>query len=138
MDVDVREALEFLRDHHRGVLATYRRDGRVQMSPVVAAVDDSSRVVISTREQAVKTKNLRRDPRAALVVFTDHFYGPWAMLWGEAEVVSLPQAMPLLVDYYRLVSGEHPDWDEYRKAMAAEQRVLVRLAVTESGPRKSG
>lgn len=136
--MDTREALLFLRDHHRGVLATYRQDGRVQMSPVVAAVDSDLRVVISTREPAIKTRNLRRDPRAGLVVFTDQFFGPWVMLWGRAEVVSLPAAMPLLEEYYRLVSGEHPDWEEYRSAMVAERRVLVRLTVTESGPRRSG
>ncbi len=136
--MDTKEALEFLRDHHRGVLATYRRDGRVQMSPVVAAVDPHSLVVISTREPAIKTRNLRRDHRAGLVIFTDQFFGPWVVLWGEAEVVSLPAAMPLLEDYYRSVSGEHPNWEEYRAAMVAERRVLVRLAVTESGPRRSG
>lgn len=132
------EALGFLREHHRGVLATYRKDARVQMSPVVAAVDASSRVVISTREAAIKTRNLRRDPRAGLVVFTDQFFGPWVMLWGRAELISLPQALPLLEEYYRLVAGEHPDWEEYRQAMVDERRVLVRLTVTDWGPRRSG
>lgn len=132
------EALGFLREHHRGVLATYRKDARVQMSPVVAAVDASSRVVISTREAAIKTRNLRRDPRAGLVVFTDQFFGPWVMLWGQAELISLPQALPFLEEYYRLVAGEHPDWEEYRQAMVDERRVLVRLTVTDWGPRRSG
>ena len=132
------EALGFLREHHRGVLATYRKDVRVQMSPVVAAVDASSRVVISTREAAIKARNLRRDPRAGLVVFTDQFFGPWVMLWGQAELISLPQALPLLEEYYRLVAGEHPDWEEYRQAMVDERRVLVRLTVTDWGPRRSG
>ena len=132
------EALGFLREHHRGVLATYRKDVRVQMSPVVAAVDASSRVVISTREAAIKARNLRRDPRAGLVVFTDQFFGPWVMLWGQAELIYLPQALPLLEEYYRLVAGEHPDWEEYRQAMVDERRVLVRLTVTDWGPRRSG
>ena len=132
------EALGFLREHHRGVLATYRKDARVQMSPVVAAVDASSRVVISTREAAIKARNLRRDRRAGLVVFTDQFFGPWVMLWGQAELISLPQALPLLEEYYRLVAGEHPDWEEYRQAMVDERRVLVRLTVTDWGPRRSG
>ncbi|MHB1500001.1 MAG: PPOX class F420-dependent oxidoreductase [Candidatus Dormibacteria bacterium] len=136
--MEVSQATEFVREHHRGVLATYRRDGTVQMSPVVAAVDLAGRVVISTRERAIKTINLRRDPRAALVAFTDRFFGPWALFWGTVEVISLPEALPLLEDYYRLVAGEHPDWDEYRHAMAQEQRVLVRLLITETGPRKSG
>lgn len=132
------QARQFLEDNHRSVLATYRRDQSVQMSPVVAGVDEQGRVVISSREQAAKTLNLRRDPRAALVAFTDSFYGPWAMVWGQAEVVSLPQALPLLEDYYRRVLGEHPNWDEYRQAMRDEHRVLLRIAITLAGPVRLG
>ncbi|MHB8395449.1 MAG: PPOX class F420-dependent oxidoreductase [Candidatus Dormibacteria bacterium] len=132
------EVREFLGGNHRAVLATYRRDQTVQMSPVTCGVDLEGRVVVSTRETAVKIANLRRDPRAALVGFTDRFFGPWAMLWGTAEVVSLPEAMPLLEDYYRLVAGEHPDWEEYRQAMTDERRVLLRIQIEESGPRQLG
>ncbi len=132
------QAREFLGDNHRSVLATYRRDQSVQMSPVVAGVDQEGRVVISSRERAAKTLNLRRDPRAALVAFTDSFYGPWAMVWGQAEVVSLPQALPLLEDYYRRILGEHPDWDDYRQAMRDEHRVLLRIAITQAGPVRLG
>lgn len=136
--MDRSQALDFLASNHRGVLATYRRDGSVQMSPVVAALDEQGRVVISSREGAVKTRNLRRNARGALVGFTDNFYGPWAMFWGEFEVISLPAALPLLEQYYRLVSGEHPDWDEYRKAMVSERRVLLRMTVTSVGPNRVG
>ncbi|MDA8332440.1 MAG: TIGR03618 family F420-dependent PPOX class oxidoreductase [Candidatus Dormibacteraeota bacterium] len=132
------EVLRFLGSNHRGVLATYRRDATVQMSPVVAGVDHEGLVVISTREGAAKTANLRRDPRAGLVTFTDNFFGPWAMVWGTVEVVSLPAALPLLEDYYRLVAGEHRDWSEYRRAMVAERRVLLRMTVAEAGPRRLG
>jgi len=132
------EVREFLGGNHRAVLATYRRDQTVQMSPVTCGVDLEGRVVVSTRETAVKIANLRRDPRAALVGFTDRFFGRWAMLWGTAEVVSLPEAMPLLEDYYRLVAGEHPDWEEYRQAMTDERRVLLRIQIEESGPRQLG
>ncbi len=136
--VNAEQARQFLADNHRCVLATYRRDQTVQMSPVVAGVDERGRVLISSREQAVKTLNLRRDPRAALVAFTDSFYGPWAMIWGSAEVVHLPEALPLLEDYYRRVLGEHPNWEEYRQAMRDEHRVLLRLTISQAGPVRLG
>lgn len=132
------EARAFLRTHHRAVLATFRADGRPQMSPVLAVVDDDGRVVVSTRETAVKVRNLRRDPRVALCVLTDRFFGSWAQVEGEAEVVSLPDAMDLLVDYYRRAVGEHDDWDDYRAAMEREQRVVVRFDVARAGPTVSG
>jgi PPOX class probable F420-dependent enzyme len=131
-------ALEFLRRSPRGVLATYRRDGQAQLSPVIAAVDAEHRVVISTREGAMKTRNLRRNPRAALCVLSERFFGEWHVLEGSVEVVSLPDAMELLVDYYRRVSGEHPDWQEYREAMTSERRVLLRMTVDRSGPTAQG
>jgi PPOX class probable F420-dependent enzyme len=131
-------ALEFLRANPRGVLATYRRDGQAQMSPVMAGVDAESRVVISTREGAMKTLNLRRNPRAAFCALSQGFYGEWHTLEGNVEIVSLPEAMELLVDYYRRVSGEHPDWQDYREAMARERRVLLRITVDRSGPTTQG
>jgi PPOX class probable F420-dependent enzyme len=131
-------ALEFLRANPRGVLATYRRDGQAQMSPVMAAVDAESRVVISTREGAMKTLNLRRNPRAALCALSQGFYGEWHTVEGNVEIVSLPEAMEPLVDYYRRVSGEHPDWQDYREAMARERRVLLRITVDRSGPTTQG
>lgn len=132
------EAREFLRRNHRAVLATFRRDGRPQLSPVAAAVDDEGRVVISTRETAIKVRNLRRDPRVSLCVFTDRFFGAWLQVEGQAEVVALPAAMDLLVDYYRRVAGEHPDWADYRSAMERERRVLVRFTIDRAGPTVSG
>jgi PPOX class probable F420-dependent enzyme len=132
------QAREFLGANHRAVLTTARADGRPQMSPVTVAVDAVGRVLISTRETAVKTRNLRRDPRASLCVFTDGFFGPWVQVDGDAEVISLPAAMDHLVEYYRLVAGEHPDWDEYRAAMVADRRCLLRIEITRAGPDISG
>jgi len=132
------EALDFLRANPRAVLATVRADGRPQLSPVLAVVDDQDRVVISTRETAVKTKNLRRDPRVALCVLTEGFFGGFAQVEGSAEIVSLPDAMDLLVDYYRRAAGEHDDWDDYRAAMVRDQRVVVRFTVERAGPTVSG
>jgi PPOX class probable F420-dependent enzyme len=136
MDID--EALELLRTNHHAVLATRRADGRPQLSPVAVGVDDHGRVIISTRETAMKTHNLRRDPQASVCVFADAFFGPWAQLDGTAEVVSLPEALEGLVDYYQRVAGEHPNWDDYRTGMTRERRVLVRITVETVGPNRSG
>jgi PPOX class probable F420-dependent enzyme len=101
-------------------------------------VDADGLVVVSTRETAIKTRNLRRDPRAWVCAFTNGFFGPWVQVSGTAEIVFLPDAMEGLVSYYRSVSGEHPDWDEYRRAMTAERRVLLRITPTSAGPTRSG
>ena len=136
--MDPGQAADFLRAHHRAVLATSRADGRPQLSPVLCVADDEGRVLISTRETAVKTRNLRRDPRASLCVFTDGFFGEWVQAEGDAEIISLPDAMDLLVDYYRRVAGEHSDWADYRAAMVRDQRVIVRITLTRAGPDVSG
>jgi len=136
--VDLDAARAFLRVHHRAVLATMRADGRPQLSPVSATVDDEGRVLISTRETAVKTRNLRRDPRASLCVMNDGFYGEWIQVDGTAEIVPLPEAMEILVSYYRSISGEHPDWADYRAAMERDRRVIARISLTRAGPDISG
>lgn len=127
-------ARDFLAKHHRAVMLTHHPDGRPQMSPVLCAVDDAGRVIVSTRTAAIKTRNVLRDPRVAFCVTTDAFFGDWIQLEGEAEVVRLPEAMELLVDYYRRVGGEHPDWTDYRTAMEREQRVLIRTTISRAGP----
>jgi len=136
--MDREEALEFVRHHHRAVMATTRADGQPQLSPVAAGVDATGSVVVSTREAAAKTKNLRRRPRASLAVLSDGFFGEWVQVEGPVEIIPLPEAMEGLVDYYRELSGEHPDWDEYRAAMESERRVLLRLTVERAGPTVSG
>ena len=137
MDLD--EARDYLRRNHRAVLATSRRDGTPQMSPVTVTVDDDGMVTVSSRETAVKVKNLRRDPRAWVCAFPDTFYGgPFVQVEGTATIVALPEAMEPLVDYYRSISGEHPDWDDYRAAMERDQRVLIRFDITRAGPDISG
>ena len=138
MATSPQDALEFIGRHHRAVLVTRRGDGRPQVSPVTCSVDSDGKVVVSTRETAMKTRNLRRHPEATLCVFTDDFFGPWVHVTGGVEIVSLPEAMEGLVDYYRSVAGEHPDWDDYRAAMERERRVLLRLTVEDAGPNVSG
>jgi PPOX class probable F420-dependent enzyme len=128
------EARTVVARNHRAVRVTRRPGGGLQTSPVLVGVDDEGKLVISTREGAYKTRNLRRDPTAVLCVLADDFFGRWIQIEGTAQIVSLPEAMEGLVDYYRRISGEHPDWDDYRRAMQHEQRVLVRVSIEAAGP----
>jgi PPOX class probable F420-dependent enzyme len=136
MDLD--EARDFLREHHRAVLHTHRSSGGPQLSPVVVGLDEDGRAIVSTREPSMKVTNLRRDPRASICVFTDDFFGPWIRVDGRAEIVPLPDATDGLVSLYRQVAGEHDDWDEFRSAMHDERRVLVRVHLEAAGPDRSG
>jgi len=136
MDLDA--ARDVIRGQHHAVLATTRADGSTQMSPVTVDVDDEGYVVISTRETAYKLKHILRNPRVAVCVLPDEFFGRWIQVEGTASVVHLPEAMDGLVEYYRRVSGEHPDWDDYRAAMVRDQRVLVRIALDKAGPDRNG
>ena len=136
--MDIPAALDFVRRHHNGVLATTRADGRTQMSPVNAAVDGAGRVVISSRETAYKVRHLRAHPHAAYCAFTEAFFGDWVQVEGPVEILALPDAMEPLVDYYRSISGEHPDWADYRAAMAREQRVLIAITPERAGPTRRG
>jgi len=136
--MEISRALDFVRRNHRAVLTTYYPDGRAQVSPVTVGVDDAGHVVISTRETATKTRNVARDPRAVICVLTDSFFGNWVLIEGTVDIVHLPEAMEPLVDYYRGISGEHPDWADYRAAMERDSRVLLRVTVDRAGPDKHG
>ena len=136
--MDAETARGFIRNNGRGVLATTRKDGGVQMSPVDAVIDDDGYVVISSRETAMKVRNLRRNLRAQFLALSDAFYGDWLYVEGDAELQSLPEAMEGLVTYYRRAAGEHPDWDDYRAAMVRDQRLLIRIPVDRAGPTVSG
>ncbi len=137
MELDA--ARDFIREHHRAVMATRRADGAPQMSIVAANVDADGRVIVSTRETAVKTKNLRRDPHVSFCILPeDGWSGQWIQVDGTATVLSLPEAMEPLVEYYRSTAGEHPDWDDYRAAMERERRVLVRVDLERAGPDIAG
>jgi PPOX class probable F420-dependent enzyme len=137
MELD--EARDFIREHHQAVMSTRRRDGAPQMSIIACNVDADGRVIVSTRETAVKTRNARRDPRVSLCVLPDDGWrGQWIQVDGSAEVLSLPDAMEPLVEYYRSTAGEHPDWDDYRAAMERERRVLIRVTIERAGPDVAG
>jgi PPOX class probable F420-dependent enzyme len=132
------EVLAFIRDNGRAVLGTRRADGGMQLSPVLVAVDDDQSLIISTRQTAIKTKNVLRDPRVYLCVMNNGFFGDWAQAEGPATVESLPGAMEALVRYYRILRGEHDNWDEYRAAMQRDKRVLLRIHVDRVGPTRGG
>jgi len=127
-----------MRANHRAVLATRRSGGDVQLSPVLVNVDGEGRAIISSRETAYKVKNLRRDAWSEVCVLTDRFYGDWIYAEGSAEIVSLPEAMDPLIDYYKRFPGENPDWDEYRERMRRERRVLIRITLEKAGPDRQG
>jgi PPOX class probable F420-dependent enzyme len=130
--------LEFARLRHRAILITARPDGSPQASPVTCGVDDAGRVVISTYPERAKTVNARRSGTASVVVLSDDFGGPWMQIDGDAEVLDMPDAVDALVDYYRSISGEHPDWDEYRAAMRRQGKSLIRVTARRWGPIATG
>ena len=136
--VELPELLEFLRPRHRAVLITTRSDGRPQSSPLSCGVDAEGRLVLSTYPQRAKTANVRRDPRVSLCVLSDDWDGPWVQVDGTAEVLDLPEALEPFVDYYRSISGEHPDWDDYRAAMVRQGKSLLRVTVERWGPVATG
>ena len=135
--MELEQARAFIRENHRAVLATRHREG-IQQSPVLVNVDGDGRAIISSRETAYKVKNLRRDPWAQLCVFTDSFFGGWIYAEGSAEILSLPEAMDPLIDYYKRFPDENPDWDDYRERMRRERRVLVRITLERAGPDRQG
>ncbi len=137
-DVDLEQLLEFVRPRHHFVLVTRRADGSPQASPVTGGVDAQGRLVVSTYPERAKVSNARRDPRVSVLVLSDDFGGAWVQVDGECEVIDLPDALEPLVDYYRAISGEHPDWDEYREAMRAQGKSLLRVTPTRWGPVATG
>jgi PPOX class probable F420-dependent enzyme len=136
--VDIEPARDFIRKHRRGVLATRAPSGGVQQSPVLVNVDGEGRAIISSRETAYKVKNLRRDPWAQACILTERFYGEWIFFEGTAEVLSLPEAMDPLIDYYKRFPDENPDWDDYRERMRREKRALIRITIERAGPDRQG
>ena len=136
--VDRGALLDFLRVRHRAILMTTRRDGSPQASPVSAGIDDAGRLVVSTYPDRVKATNARRRPAGSAVVLSDDWNGDWVQVWGTFEVVDLPDALELLVEYYRSISGEHPDWEEYRQAMVTQGKSVLRLTIERWGPIATG
>jgi PPOX class probable F420-dependent enzyme len=136
--VELTELLDFVRPRHRMLLATTRRDGRPQISPVTGGVDFQGRIVISTYPARAKTRNAESDPRVSVLVLSDDWNGPWVQIDGDAKVLHTPEATDGLVDYFRCISGEHPDWEEYRAAMRSQNKSLIQITPTRWGPIATG
>lgn len=136
--VELTELLDFVRPRHHLLLATTRADGRPQISPVSGGVDQDGRIVISSYPGRAKTRNAERRAEVSVLVLSDDFNGAWVQIDGDAEVLHMPEAADGLVDYYRCIAGEHPDWDEYREAMRVQDKSLIRITPTRWGPIATG
>jgi PPOX class probable F420-dependent enzyme len=136
--VELDELLDFVRPRHRLLLATTRRNGRPQISPVSGGVDAQGRIVISTYPARAKTRNAERYPQVTVLILSDDWNGPWVQVDGDAQVLHMPEAVDGLVEYFRSISGEHPDWDEYREAMRIQDKSLIRITPTRWGPIATG
>jgi PPOX class probable F420-dependent enzyme len=132
------ELEDFVRPRHKGILLTTRRDGRPQSSLVTMGLDVAGRIVVSSYPERAKVLNIRRNPLASMVVMSDDFGGEWVHIDGRAEIIDLPDAIDDLVEYFRVISGEHPDWAEYRQAMVDQGKCLIRLTIEEWGPIAKG
>lgn len=136
--VDRDELLDFVRPRHHMVLTTFRADGSLQSSPVTGGLDSEGRIVIASYPERAKTHNVRRAGRASVVVLSDDFDGAYVQVDGSAEVIDLPDAVEPLVEYFRVIAGEHSDWDEYREAMVKQGKVLLRITPQRWGPVATG
>jgi PPOX class probable F420-dependent enzyme len=136
--VDLEALLEFVRPRHHMLLVTRRHDGSPQISPVSGGVDEQGRIVISSYPERAKSTNIKRDSRTGVVVLSDEWNGAWVQVDGTGEVIELPDAVEPLVDYYRSIAGEHPDWDEYREAMRTQGKCLIRITPERWGPIATG
>jgi PPOX class probable F420-dependent enzyme len=132
------DLLDFVRPRHHLLLSTVRSDGRPQLSPVTGGVDQNGRIVISSYPARAKAVNAARHPEVSVCVLSDDWNGPWVQVDGSAEVLAMPEALDGLVDYFRCISGEHPDWDDYREAMRRQGKSLIRIAVESWGPIATG
>jgi PPOX class probable F420-dependent enzyme len=136
--VDREGLLDFVRPRHHLVLITSRADGRPQVSPVTGGVDDSGRIVISSYRERAKTANARRRPEVSVLVLSDDFGQAWVQVDGECEVLDAPESVEPLVEYFRTIAGEHPDWAEYRQAMVDQDKSILRITPTRWGPIATG
>ena len=136
--VSLEELLDFVRPRHRAILLTRRADGSPQASPLTCGVDDSGRIVVSTYPERAKTRNATRDAQVSLIVLSDDWNGPWVQVDGTAEVIDAPESVEPLVEYYRNIAGEHPDWDEYRAAMLKQGKSIIRVTPERWGPVATG
>ena len=131
------ELLGFVASRHHAIVITTRADGTPQASPVTCGVDDG-KIVVATYPERAKARNARRNPQVSVVVLSDDFGGEWVQVDGTAEVLDGAEAVEPLVGYFRSISGEHPDWDEYRQAMVRQGKALLRITPERWGPVATG
>lgn len=136
--LDQGELVAHMAGHHRWVLSTTRADGRPQMSLVTGGLVSDGRLAISTYPERAKAKNARRNSAASVLVLGDEFNDAWLQIDGTAEVVDLPDASAAFIDYYRSISGEHPDWDEYVQAMDDQGKCMLMITPTRWSPLSKG
>ena len=136
--VDAATLAAFIRPRHHAILVTTRADGRPQLSPVACGLDTANRIVVSTYPSRVKSRNAKRNPNVSVCVLSDDWDGPYVQVDGTAEVIELPDAVEPLVEYFRVISGEHPDWDEYREAMVRQGKCLIRVSIERWSPIATG
>ncbi|MGW7464305.1 PPOX class F420-dependent oxidoreductase [Streptomyces xantholiticus] len=136
--VELDQLMDFVRPRHRAILLTRRADGSPQGSPLTCGVDDAGRIVVSTYPERAKTRNAKRDERVSVIVLSDDWSGPWVQIDGTAEVIDSPESVEPLVEYFRNISGEHPNWDEYREAMVAQGKSIIRVTPERWGPIATG
>ena len=138
IDVDRQGMIDFVKERTKWVLVTTRADGSPQMSLVTGGITDEGDLMVSSYPGRAKVKNVRRDSRVSVLVMGDEFNAQWVQIDGEAQVADMPTAADELVEYFRSIKGEHPDWDEYRQAMADQGKSAIRIRPTRWGPISKG
>ncbi len=133
--MEISEAREFLKNHHRGCLVTRKKNGSLQMTLVSPGLDVGGGAIITARDRTYKIKNIKRNPQISLLVFGDEFHGSnYIQIDGKAEIVPHPEAMDIVLNWYRQIHGEPKSWQEVREKILAEGRVAIRVTIEKVGP----
>ncbi len=137
--MEIADAQKFLRDNHHGVLVTRKKDSSLQMTLVSPVIDDEGKVIITSRESTYKVKNIKRNPQISLLVYGDQFNGSnYIQIDGRAEIIPLPQAMDIVLDWHRQIRGVPANWDEIREKTKTERRIAMRVTIERVGPQNKG
>ena len=133
--MEISDARKFMRENHRACIAVRQKDGWPQMTFVTPGIDTQGRAIITSRGTTYKIKHIRRDPRVSMLIFGEQYSGSkFVQIRGTAEIIELPEAMDTLIFWYKQVRGEHKNWDDYRKQMHDEKRVIIRVNIEKAGP----
>ena len=133
--MEIAQAKAFLQQNHRACIAVRQKDGWPQMTLVTPGIDAQDRVLMTSRGTTYKVKHLRRDPRVSMLIFGEQYSGSkFVQIHGTAEIIDQPEAMDALIYWYKQVRGEHKNWDDYKKQMRDEKRVIIRVNIERVGP----